>query len=127
MAICPSGHQSASDDFCDVCGVLIGAAPSLAPDAAPVEAAWAGTGAGTGAGPGANVTGAGLVPDEPCPRCGVPRAGQFCESCGYDFTVAGQDTFPPGTGPAGAEMAGHGSNVAAGSAICAFTAAAPGT
>jgi FHA domain len=97
VATCPSGHQSASDDFCDVCGVLIGAAPSLAPDAAPAEAAWAGSGAGTGAGPGVNLTGAGLVPDEPCPRCGVPRAGQFCESCGYDFTVAGQDTFPPGT------------------------------
>ena len=29
MATCPSGHESASDDFCDVCGVLIGAAPSL--------------------------------------------------------------------------------------------------
>jgi hypothetical protein len=76
-----------------VCGVLIGAAPSLAPDGAPAEAGWAGT--GTGAGPGVNVSGAGLVPDEPCPRCGVPRAGQFCESCGYDFTVAGQDTFAP--------------------------------
>ena len=97
MAICPSGHQSASDDFCDVCGVLIGAAPSLAPDGAPAEAGLAGPGTGTGTGvvPGVNVSGAGLVPDEPCPRCGVPRAGQFCESCGYDFTVAGQDTFGP--------------------------------
>ena len=99
MATCPSGHQSASDDFCDVCGVLIGAAPSLAPDGAPAEAAWTGT--GTAAGPGVNVSGAGLVPDEPCPRCGVPRAGQFCESCGYDFTLAGQDTFAPGRVPAG--------------------------
>ena len=90
MATCPSGHESASDDFCDVCGVLIGAAPSLAPDGVPAAAAWTGTGAA--AGPGANVTGTGLVPGEPCPRCGVTRAGQFCESCGYDFTLAGQDT-----------------------------------
>jgi hypothetical protein len=80
VATCPSGHQSSSDDFCDVCGVLIGAAPSLAPDRAP----------------------AGAAPGEPCPRCGVPRAGQFCESCGYDFTVAGQGTFGAGTFDGGA-------------------------
>ena len=46
MATCPSGHQSASDDFCDVCGVLIGAAPSLAPDGA-AERCRPGTAAGT--------------------------------------------------------------------------------
>jgi FHA domain len=93
VATCPSGHQSASDDFCDVCGVLIGAAPSLAPDRTQAEAAWTGT--GTAAGPGLH-PGAGLVPGDPCPRCGVTRAGQFCESCGYDFTVTAPDTFGPG-------------------------------
>ena len=100
MATCPSGHQSASDDFCDVCGVLIGAAPSLAPEGAA-------EGAGPGTSAGVTVGGAGLVPEEPCPRCGAPRAGQFCESCGYDFALAAQDTFdpviyrsaPPLTGP----------------------------
>jgi hypothetical protein len=93
VATCPSGHQSASDDFCDVCGVLIGAAPSLAPDRAQAEAAWTGT--GTAAGPGGH-PGAGLVPGDPCPRCGVTRAGQFCESCGYDFTIAAPHTPGPG-------------------------------
>jgi hypothetical protein len=97
VATCPSGHQSASDDFCDVCGVLIGAAPSLAPDGVPAAAAWTGTGAA--AGPGADVTGTGLVPGEPCPRCGVMRAGQFCESCGYDFTLAAPDTYGPDAYP----------------------------
>jgi hypothetical protein len=96
VATCPSGHQSASDDFCDVCGVLIGAAPSLAPEGVPA-AAWTGTGAAGR--PGANVTGTGLVPGEPCPRCGVVRAGQFCESCGYDFTLASQDTYEPDAHP----------------------------
>jgi FHA domain len=24
-------------------------------------------------------------PDEPCPRCGTARSGQFCEACGYKF------------------------------------------
>ena len=89
MATCPSGHASTSDDFCDVCGVLIGAAPSLAPDTAQAEAAR-----GT-AGPGAASGSARPAPGDPCPRCGVTRAGQFCESCGYDFTLAGQDTFGP--------------------------------
>jgi FHA domain len=83
VATCPLGHQSASDDFCDVCGHLIGAAPSLAPDTAPGEAG------GTYAG------GTGPQGGEPCPRCGVARAGQFCESCGYDFTRVGPDTLDP--------------------------------
>ena len=56
MPICPSGHESADYDYCDVCGMTIGA------DAIPVV----------------------------CPRCGAPRAAQFCEVCGYDF---------PGPGP----------------------------
>ena len=93
MATCPSGHASTSDDFCDVCGVLIGAAPSLAPDRAQAEAARGAAG-GT-AGPGAAPGSARPAPGDPCPRCGVTRAGQFCESCGYDFTLAGQDTFGP--------------------------------
>jgi len=85
---CPSGHNSASDDFCDVCGVLIGAAPSLAPGPAPAPG-WGGT-----AGP-AVAGGTGLVPEELCPRCGVNRSGQFCEACGYDFALAGPDPFGP--------------------------------
>jgi hypothetical protein len=89
VATCPSGHASTSDDFCDVCGVLIGAAPSLAPDWAQAEAARG------AAGPGAAPGSARPAPGDPCPRCGVTRAGQFCESCGYDFTLAGQDTFGP--------------------------------
>jgi hypothetical protein len=93
VATCPSGHASASEDFCDVCGVLIGAAPSLAPGGAPAEAALSGPGGA--AGPGSAREGTTPAPGEPCPRCGVTRAGQFCESCGYDFTLAGQDTLGP--------------------------------
>jgi FHA domain len=97
VATCPSGHASASDDFCDVCGVLIGAAPSLAPGgrgtAAPAGAPGGDPASGTGA---AGETSARVpVPDEACPRCGVTRAGQFCESCGYDFTTVSRDTLDP--------------------------------
>jgi hypothetical protein len=68
MATCPSGHESASDDFCDVCGIKIAA---------------------TGA--------TGAPPAEPCPRCGTERAGQFCENCGYNFvaTAASVATSQP--------------------------------
>ena len=60
MATCPSGHESADDDFCDVCGIAIG--PAAVPSTIAAVVALQ------------------------CPHCGVPRAGQFCESCGYDFT-----------------------------------------
>lgn len=95
MPTCPSGHASASEDFCDVCGVLIGAAPSLAAEPAQAETAWSAGGAqqaGATAGHAA-------PPGEACPRCGVTRAGQFCESCGYDFALAAQDTFNPAAAP----------------------------
>ncbi len=66
MATCPAGHESASTDFCDVCGVLISAAPSLVPGQTPAAAT--------------------------CPRCGVTQAGRFCEACGFDFATQGPGT-----------------------------------
>ena len=84
MAVCPNGHDSASDDFCDTCGIRIGGSP---PPGSPQ--------------PGSRTTGSSPVsgapspawPDpatpasaaEPCPRCGTPRSGQFCEACGHNF------------------------------------------
>jgi hypothetical protein len=85
LATCPAGHASASDDYCEVCGLPIGAAPSFTPDGAPSVA------------PGQGMTGsaAAATPGGACPRCGATRAGKFCESCGYDYTVAGPDTLDP--------------------------------
>ena len=80
MAVCPNGHDSASDDFCDICGMRIGGSPSPAA-AGPASAA------------------------EPCPRCGTARSGQFCESCGYNF--AGP-RFTPSAPPAAAPPAPRG-------------------
>ncbi|HEY4852738.1 MAG TPA: FHA domain-containing protein [Streptosporangiaceae bacterium] len=70
MPTCPAGHDSASSDFCDVCGMRIGAS-AQAPGA-----------------PAAAVPLAGPPdpPAEPCPQCGNARSGQFCEACGFDFT-----------------------------------------
>lgn len=71
-ATCPAGHPSATDDYCDTCGVPINAAPEAPPPPPPAPAAEA--------------------PPEPaavaCPGCGADVQGQFCESCGYDV-VAG--------------------------------------
>jgi hypothetical protein len=80
MATCPSGHESASDDFCDVCGFRIAADGPLAADLA-VSAP--GTTVSEAAFPAAEAP-----PAEPCPRCGAGRAGQFCEHCGYNFAAA---------------------------------------
>ncbi|OYO05102.1 phosphopeptide-binding protein [Enemella evansiae] len=74
---CPAGHPSESSDYCDVCGVPMGApAPSGTPrSGTPQQAAEA---------------------DEPaapagveCPNCGVLNApgALFCEACGYDYTT----------------------------------------
>ena len=70
MAVCPNGHDSASDDFCDTCGMRIGGSPPPASGAPP--AAWPDPAASTPAA-------------EPCPRCGTAGNGQFCETCGYNF------------------------------------------
>ena len=85
MATCPTGHdQSASDDYCDICGLPVGppgARPARrAPDARRPPAAAP-------------------TPDLPA-TAGRPNAADalFCEACGYDFTT--------GT-PAGGAPAGH--------------------
>jgi pSer/pThr/pTyr-binding forkhead associated (FHA) protein len=96
---CPSGHDSASDDFCDVCGVLIGASPELGLDAGPGGGAAAVIGTGSGVAPGD-----GAPPAEACPQCGVTRSGQFCESCGYDFSTAGFAPAPETVAPAPAPV-----------------------
>jgi hypothetical protein len=69
MPICPSGHTSASADFCDVCGDLIPGAPrhtfEMEVPSTPQQAEAA--------------------PEELCPLCRTPRSGRFCEVDAYDF------------------------------------------
>ena len=93
MAVCPNGHDSASDDFCDVCGMRIGS-PSAGPSSAASGPVPPGGAPGGWPAPGPGPASA----DEPCPSCGTPRTGQFCEACGYNF--AGP-RFTPGSPPPG--------------------------
>ena len=96
MSTCPNGHDSASADYCDVCG-----SPMVAPGAPP---AWAGAGGpGTGGSEAGGTGGAGVAPaagdgwddgaaeqaGRVCPHCGASSSPSylFCEDCGYDFTT----------------------------------------
>jgi FHA domain-containing protein/zinc ribbon protein len=79
-SVCPAGHDSTADDYCDVCGMPIDATAVL-PGAASSGAA-AGTPAPTGDASAA-------ADGQPCPHCGTANVADalFCESCGYDFTT----------------------------------------
>jgi hypothetical protein len=128
MPTCPAGHTSASSDFCDVCGMRIGAsasAPVEAPAVPPQEPPEPQPPEPQPLEPQP------LEPAEACPHCGAARSGRFCESCGFDFDVGSRERTiegviipPQGTGPAApAEPApaGTGSAPAAGGPV-AWTA-----
>jgi ribosomal protein L40E len=100
-AVCPNGHTSAAEDFCDTCGAKIDLenqpepAPEPEPEAAPEPAAEA-------------------APDQQvCPNCSAPNAPDalFCEACGYDFTTG---ALPRGATPRAADgLAGEAAGVGA--------------
>ena len=130
MPTCPAGHTSASSDFCDVCGVRIGAtaSPAQAPQA---QAPQAGT-------PSAQAPPAQAPepqePAETCPQCGAAKSGRFCESCGFDFDAgtpapgtAAPGTAAPGTPAPGTAAPGSGGSApASGAPAPALGAPAPG-
>ena len=110
VATCPSGHESASGDFCDVCGVLIGAAPSLGPGLDPDAGAAAGSGmaggrAADGTEAGGTVIGAPPRWSSPA-RAAVPRATASSASRAAitsrppQATPASRQPVPPPPGPA---------------------------
>lgn len=74
-SVCPSGHDSASDDYCDVCGLPI-PADAVAPSPPAVEE------------PSQQAPRDALDPSS-CPNCqsATPPNALFCEACGYDFTT----------------------------------------
>ena len=88
---CPNGHASESTDYCDVCGIAMGAGASV-PDAAPPAADAPDTGT--------------------CPNCSAanPANALFCEACGYDFTTGSMPR--PLTPPDGAPAADAGAPAA---------------
>lgn len=93
---CPNGHESSTDDFCDVCGAPIEAVKSPAPAPAPEAPASSLTLPEATAAPG---------PTQRCPNCGDENTSDalFCEKCGYDFTT-GQLPSAPAAAPAAAPV-----------------------
>jgi FHA domain/Double zinc ribbon len=77
-AVCPNGHTSQAEDFCDTCGAKIDLANQPEPTSEPTPAAPA---------PEPEATGA--PEQQVCPNCSAPNTPDalFCEACGYDFTT----------------------------------------
>lgn len=87
---CPSGHASATADYCDQCGARIAPPEAQTPvETRPPPAAHAPaeTNPPPQARPDSSVVTSTSSVATPCPDCGAPRAGgdRFCEGCGYDF------------------------------------------
>ncbi len=94
MATCPTGHESASTDFCDTCGMRMDRPPASMTGAAASGATASGGPAPSG--PGATAP----PPGPPCPNCGTTRSGQFCEACGYDYATGRVPGRPGAAAPA---------------------------
>ncbi|MFF0415192.1 FHA domain-containing protein [Kitasatospora sp. NPDC004745] len=117
MPICPRGHESQAEDWCDFCGFPM-TPPAPAPGAHPgAHGAHPAPGAPAGhpehggtpygaplppppAPPGAHPQ-PGAYPPPPaqgfpdlteglvvCPICRSPQTGRFCEECGYDYELS---------------------------------------
>jgi hypothetical protein len=86
IAICPVGHSSLAQDYCDVCGLPIDS--TTTPAATSTDA--------VNSQPGL----------QPCPNCGAGNLvdALFCESCGYDFTTG---TLPRPLVTSGSPDAAH--------------------
>jgi hypothetical protein len=102
-AVCPQGHTSSTDDFCDVCGAPIEPGPSAfagtsKPPVTPTPPAAPST--PPPATPSASPSSLSLPPTgvapKQCPNCSAANSSDalFCEDCGYDFTT-GQLPPPP--------------------------------
>jgi FHA domain len=78
--VCPQGHASDDPDWCDVCGIAMGAPTALTPaPAIPASAPVA------------------------CAACGAELDGRFCESCGHDSLAPAVPVAAPEQ-PAAAEQ-----------------------
>ena len=124
-SVCPNGHTSSADDYCDVCGTPIAATagePAVTPaPPAPASEASAEEAASTPVGPrpaaaaasagGPPPAGASASPAESsvpatgesvtCPNCSTENAAGalFCEACGYDFTTGAVPSEPAASTP----------------------------
>ncbi|GGW37034.1 hypothetical protein GCM10010503_11230 [Streptomyces lucensis JCM 4490] len=96
MPTCPNGHQSGSDDWCEVCGHrMAGAVPPPPPP--PPPAGGYGFPPPQGAQPGGRPPASGGHEPELCPQCRTPREGgaPFCEECRWNFLTNTATSYTP--------------------------------
>ncbi|MFH8733151.1 FHA domain-containing protein [Streptomyces sp. NPDC017964] len=106
MPTCPNGHQSGSDDWCEVCGHRMAGAVPPPPPPPPAAAGYGYPQGGqtpppgygypppANAGQSAPPPGAG---PELCPQCRTPREGgaPFCEECRWNFLTNTATSYTP--------------------------------
>ncbi|MEU6528268.1 FHA domain-containing protein [Streptomyces sp. NPDC046928] len=113
MPTCPNGHQSGSDDWCEVCGHrMAGAVPPPPPPPPPAGGYGFPPPGGPGGpgghggpgGPGGHPGQQGGRPPMPggpepelCPQCRTPREGgaPFCEECRWNFLTNTATSYTP--------------------------------
>ncbi|MET9499982.1 FHA domain-containing protein [Streptomyces sp. NPDC006552] len=90
MPTCPNGHQSGSDDWCEVCGHRMAGA---VPPPPPPPPGYGYPGPSVPHGPGRSAGGA----PELCPQCRTPREGgaPFCEECRWNFLTNTATSYTP--------------------------------
>ncbi|MGW0879344.1 FHA domain-containing protein [Streptomyces sp. NPDC002671] len=97
MPTCPNGHQSGSDDWCEVCGHrMAGAVPPPPPPPPPAAGGYGFP--PQGAQPGGRPPGGGPAHEpELCPQCRTPREGgaPFCEECRWNFLTNTATSYTP--------------------------------
>lgn len=95
MPTCPNGHQSASDDWCEVCGHRMAAS-----EGTPAAPSY-----GYGYPP---VPGDATAQAELCPQCRTPREAMapFCEECRYNFLTRTPTPYAQAAPEAGLQGSG---------------------
>ncbi|MYT71335.1 MULTISPECIES: FHA domain-containing protein [unclassified Streptomyces] len=89
MPTCPNGHQSGSDDWCEVCGHRMAGAVPPPPPPPPAP--------GYGYPPQQQAPQAPPRAPELCPQCRTPREGgaPFCEECRWNFLTNTATSYTP--------------------------------
>ncbi|GHH74167.1 hypothetical protein GCM10018781_40220 [Kitasatospora indigofera] len=102
MPICPRGHESQAEDWCDFCGFPMTPPPGVPVPGAPAAGHLAPGHPAPGQvppGPAAPPQAQGF-PDVTeglvvCPICRSPQTGRYCEECGYDYDLSSPSRRQP--------------------------------
>ncbi|MEV7232469.1 FHA domain-containing protein [Streptomyces sp. NPDC051020] len=93
MPTCPNGHQSGSEDWCEVCGHRMAGAGAPAGAVPPPPPPPPAPGYSHPQGPGSGAT----QQAELCPQCRTPREAMapFCEECRWNFLTNTATSYTP--------------------------------